>query len=532
MANFFFDGSANVLAQKADTVLITGNPALFTSSAQVGANVVITYNNGTTLTVQNTTLSDLPGVQLSNGTFSSGSSVALTTTTNSALVFGPTAGLAAAIDVSGGGTSTSIKTVFGGLGVSDPSDLGDSIVIGGKGSFLIYGNAGSDNITQNGAFDSQSFVTVFGGKNDANGATSDSITLTGGNVGAKMAIYGGEGTDTINIVNSGVGANTTIFGGQGAIDSTDSADTITFNGGGTVQIFGNAGNDSISIGTTAPLITGSTATIHGGIGADSIDVKGAGTLASSSITVFGDENTTGVDTLIVGGNAGTTTIYGGRAAADADDGVDSINYSGQGTANIFAAGGNDSVVVSTGGVNLSGADSIATVGQGGAGVTAAPGSSTNVFLGNGNDSITILNASTATGVTTVNGGAGDDVFTIGNNLATAASVTAGSAGTGLSTVVIDKFGEGLDTIRINNGAAAVGGTVTGDTTTYTSLTAALNAAANGAGNANATVVTFDNNSYIVLNRDGGNDFVATADLAIKLTGVSNVTAIAGATTLL
>jgi len=533
MANFFFDGTANVTAAKADNVLITANPALFVSEAQVGSNVVITYNNGTTLTVTGASLNDVPGIQLASGTFSSGSSVNVTTTTANALVFSPAAGTT--VDVSGGGTSTSIKTVFGGLGVSDSTDTADAIVLGGKGSFLIYGNAGSDAITQaggtTGAFDSQSFVTVFAGKNDANGLTSDSVTLANvNNTGAKMAIFGGEGTDTISIFNTGTGANTAIFGGQGAADSTDSADTISFSGGGTVNIFGNAGADSITLGAGG-LATGSSVTIHGGIGADSIDVK-ATTLTSSSITVFGDENSTGqVDTIVVGGNGGSTTIYGGTAAADSADGNDTINFSGQGTTYIYAAGGNDTVVVNTSGLNVSAADGTTPVGQGGATVAAAGGSATNVFLGNGNDSINILGAATARGVTTVNGGAGDDVFTVGTNAPAAATVAASLAGSGVGTVTIEGFGVGLDTIRVNNGDAG-GGTVTANTTTFASLTAALDAAAAGAANANATVVSFNGDSYIVLDRSGAATFDATADLAIKLTGISNTTAVAAVTTIL
>ncbi|KQU01079.1 hypothetical protein ASG60_18755 [Methylobacterium sp. Leaf469] len=555
MANFFFDGTANVTAAKSDNVLITANPALFTSEAQVGGNVVITYTNGTTLTVTGASLADgstaLPGVQLASGTFSSGSTAAITSTTPNALIFAPNAG-AGVIDVSGGGTATSIKTVFGGLGVSDPNDTADAIQIGGKGSFLVYGNAGADTITQAGAaagaFDSTSFVTVFGGKNDAAGLQADTITLANaGNLNAKFAVYGGEGTDTISVFNTGANANTAIFGGQGAADSLDSADTITFNGGGTVNIFGNAGNDTINVGTGTALDSTSNVTVHGGLGADGITIAAGGTAGGEikvSITAFGDQNdsTTGADSITISGNGGSTTIYGGVSAADSADGADVISFSGQGTTFIYAAGGNDTVVVNTAGTLSSAAGVVA----GGTAVAANSASVTNVFLGNGNDSINVLNATADRGFTTVAGGAGNDSFGIGS---TADSATLGAVGTGL-TVTITDFGTGNDTLQINNGVvngpAAAGPPIVATTsapiaiaapaTAFGTLQAALNAAASaGTGSANAAgtagavgVVVFNSDTYVVVNNSaalvGGNAFDAATDFAVKLTGVSQASA--------
>lgn len=557
MANFFFDGTASVTAAKADNVLITANPALFTSEAQVGGNVVISYNNGTTLTVTGATLADLPGVQLSGGTFSSGNTAGLTTTTANALVFSPNAG-ANAINVAAGGTATSIKTVFGGLGVSDSTDGADNIVIGGKGSFLVYGNAGADAITQTTAFDSQSFVTVFGGKNDTFGLASDSITLNAaGNSGAKMAIYGGEGTDIIDVRNTGSNANTAIFGGQGAADSTDSADTITFNGGGTVNIFGNAGNDIITLGGqntgTAPnvvvngLDSTANATVHGGIGADNITVSVAGTAVAATIVAYGDENdSTAADSISIGGNSGTTVIYGGTAAADANDGADLITYSGQGTATIFAAGGNDSVVVNTSGI---GANAAGTAQAFGNAVTANASSTTTVFLGAGNDSINVLNSgftgseTVARGTTSITGGAGNDTFTMGVS-GTGSDSIGTATGNGLSVVITD-FVVGTDVLQINNQVVnGAVGTNAAQTTTavgvtapvngFATLQAALNAAASVGGPQGTAattagtvgVVNFGNDTYVVLNNSttGTNAFDNAADFAVKLTGVTTAAA--------
>jgi len=545
MANFFFDGTASVTAAKADNVLITANPALFTSQAQSGANVVFTYSNGTTLTVTGTTLGDsatnLPGIQLASGQFATGATANGTTASGSQLFFGggATQGLSSSTFA-----ASSVHTAFGGNGVSDSSDTADTFSVGGKGSFLIYGNAGADTVTQvaadsTTAFDSSSFVTIFGGKNDVNGLASDTITLNNtSNLNAKMAIYGGEGTDTISVTNTGANANTAIFGGQGAADSTDSADTITFNGGGTVNIFGNAGNDTISVGATGGIDSTGVVTVHGGLGADGITISAAGTATKINIVAFGDQNdsTTGADSITVNGNSGNTQIFGGTAAADSADGADVINYSGQGTANIFAAGGNDTVVVNTTGQTATSAGAAAAA----PGTTVNPDgtSTTNVFLGNGNDSVFVLNSSTATGITTVVGGAGNDTFTIG---ATDNALTA-SAGTGLSVVISD-FGTGFDLLQINNGGSNTGVTPTAATVPtggFTSLQQALDAAANvglttAAGTAAAGTVgvaTFNGDTYVVLNTTTGAGFSSTLDLAVKLTGVTSAASVAALTTVI
>jgi len=542
MANFIFDGTASVTAAKADNVLIAANPALFTSQAQVGGNVVFSYSNGTTLTVTGTTLGDsatnLPGIQLASGTFGTGATVnSITTPGLNSLYFGGTTEVISGANF----TANSVHTVFGGNGVSDPADAADTVTIGGKGSFLVYGNEGADSITQDAnAFDSTSAVTIFGGKNSL-GVDSITLTATGAtaNSQAKMAIYGGEGSDSITVSNTGSNAVTTIFGGQGAADSTDGADSIIFDGGGTVNIFANAGNDTVSLGATTAIDSTGVVTVHGGIGGDTINIKAAGTAGGEvkiSIVAFGDENTsTQTDTITIGGNAGTTTIYGGTAAADSADGADAINYSGQGTAFIYAAGGNDTVVVNTSGSNVSVTDGTTAVGNGGAAVAQNSASVANVFLGNGDDTVNVLNSATVRGVTNLTGGAGNDSFKIGNN----ADVAAGQSGSGLSVTITD-FGTGLDTLTINNNvltntaAATAVATPTGG---FASLQAALNAAATGTGTeAAGTVraVTFGGDTYVVLNNSttadaAGNSFNSGLDFAVKLTGITSATAVAAQT---
>jgi len=547
MANFFFDGTANVTAAKSDVVLITANPALFTSQAQVGGNVVFSYSNGTTLTVTGTTLGDsattLPGVSLASGQFATGATANGTTAAGSQLFFGggATQGLS-----SGNFAATSVHTAVGGNGVSDPNDTADTFAVGGKGSFLIYGNAGSDTVTQTTtdatfAFDSTSFVTVFGGKNGALG--NDTITLANtDNANFKAAIYGGEGTDVISVVNTGANAVTTIFGGQGAADSTDGADSISFNGGGAVNIFGNAGADQIELGITTPLnATTQTVSVHGGLDGDLINIKAAGGAVKATIIAYGDE---GIDTIRVGGNGGTTVIYGDTAAADANGGNDTISYSGQGTATIYAAGGNDTVIVNTTGANLQADGTAQNASNGatalGANTNANPNSTTTVFLGNGDDDVRVLNQAVATGTTTITGGAGVDTFRFGNNVTTAANNADANLGSGLTTTITD-FTLNTDLIVVNNGSASTA-KVTVATPANATLQTALDAAANSTSSAANPavpggvagaigVVAFGGDTYVVVS-DGTTGYSNTGDYAIKLTGVNDAAGVAAAITII
>lgn len=537
MATFVFDGTSNITASKADNVVITAPVTSFTSVADSGGNSVFNFG-GRTLTITGTAFganaTAYPNVTVAGGVFST-AAVDVTANGNNDLVIGST-GTVTAIATANTSANT-VHSIFGGLGVSDPIDGADSIVLGGKGSNLVYGNAGADTITQGGnvagqgqAFDSTSFETIFAGKGN------DSITLTGGtattvggvttaasaNVGAKMAIYGGEGLDNINIQNGGSGAVTTIFGGQGAADSTDSADSITFNGGGTVNIFGNAGADTILVGGTTvgnSLAAGSNTTVHGGLDNDSITITVGSTAAgpvttgaNATVVAYGDE---GADTVTVNNNAGTTVIYGDTAAADANGGSDTIVYSGQGTATIYAAGGNDSIT-------LNGA------GQ----ATADSTSTTTVFGGNGNDQVTIGNHNDSVGTFTLTLGAGSDTV-LANTKTTGVVV-------GQNITITDfTVGAGNDSITLTTGNAQASATAVGGT--FQTLQQALDAAANAVGGGNTAggvgIVAFGGSSYVVVNENGaaggaGAGFQAGSDLAIKLTGVTDaLTAAASITSL-
>jgi hypothetical protein len=324
----------------------------------------------------------------------------------------------------------------------------------------------------------------------------------------------------------------------------------------------------------------------------------------------------------VTGNAGTTVIYGGTAAADTADGADKITYSGQGTATIYAAAGDDSITLN------------------GAGATTLDSTSTTtVFAGNGNDSVFINKSAIAAGLTNITLGAGADSVTVGTasdatylpsvvttpgatggatesaalvfkalaagesvtvagltyttavdataatvasafaslnagattgagagtytgtltafntGAATVANVTATSttaatnvpdiivSGTTLSSgsgngITISDFtvGTGGDKLVVQNGIgtanAAGTGTVTiVDASSAQTQQAALDlaVAANGAAKGSVAAVLFQGAAYVVVNNDANATFNATTDLAIKLTGVTDLAALSTAT---
>jgi len=522
MATFVFDGTSNITAAKTDTVVITANPALFTSVSDNGGNSVFNFG-GKLLTVTGTNFganaTSYPNITLAGGTFSTAAASPTVSGPND-LIIAPT-GTTAVLTTDG--TASSVKAIFGGLGVSDPIDGNDTITIGGKGSFLVYGNGGDDTISSvTTAFDSTSAVTVFGGKG------TDTINFNNTavvNQNAKFAIYGGEGTDTISVQNTGTSANTFIAGGQGAADSSDGNDTIRFIGGGTVNIFANAGDDTVNIGgTNGTAAAGGTAgsidstaavTVHGGLGVDTITVN-VGTTAfdnanpavaattgsvKASIVAYGDE---GADTISVLNNAGTTVIYGDTAAADSNGGNDTITFSGQGTATIYAAGGNDSITLS--GAGNATADSTSTV---------------TVFGGNGNDQVTIGAHTDGIGTYNLTLGAGADVVK--------ATTTTAGAVVGQNVNITDfTVGTGGDSISLVTGVAASQATAVGGN--FQTLQQALDAAANAVGGGTTAgtvgVVTFSGNTYVVVNETTTAGFNAANDLAIKLTGVTDALSVA------
>ncbi|MCJ2080774.1 beta strand repeat-containing protein [Methylobacterium sp. J-090] len=507
-----FTGAQSVTVTKADNLVLAVDPGTFTGASEQNGNVVLSVA-GKTATITGAQLASggIPGVSLDGGDFLVGpGTFTLTSSAANSIIIGGSGGTTI-LDVVDPSQTAGTHVIFGGIGIADPTDGADSINFGGKGNWGVYGNAGADAITQGGSiFDSTSFVSVFGGKD------GDNINLANtGNLNAHLAVYGSEngpasaangGIDSITVFNTGANASTLIFGGQGAADPTDGADTIVFNGGGAVAVFGNAGGDTITMGNTSALDATTNAVVHGGLGDDTISLTFA-PATKATAQVYGDE---GGDTITVANAGGATVIYGDTAAADPAGGADTIAFSGQGQTTIYAAGGNDIVTLN---------------GAGSATVDAT--STTTVFGGNGNDSVTIAAHTDAIGAYSLTLGAGSDIV--------AATYAANGFVFGQAITITDFVtGAGNDVLKLTTpGAQTQATAVTGG---FQVLQQALDAAtANAAGTTTAAgsigVVTFGGSSYVVVN-DGTLGFNASTDLAIKLTGLTDVAGVIGSISIL
>ena len=166
-----------------------------------------------------------------------------------------------------------------------------------KDSYELYALGGSDNVTNSGA--SVKIYADVG--DDLVSNTGASVTIEAGagkdtitNEGDGALIYGGAGNDLI--INSGSNAdnvNVSIYGGDGAdtIENTGSGvviygdndnDTIT-SSGNNVSLYGDAGNDFISVSASATGVE-----IGGGKGNDTITIESGSTAAHTFVYSSGD----------------------------------------------------------------------------------------------------------------------------------------------------------------------------------------------------------------------------------------------------
>jgi Ca2+-binding RTX toxin-like protein len=412
---------------------------------------------------------------------------------------------------------------------------------GGSAADLIFGSMGNDTLNGNAGAD---FI-LGGDGNDSITGGVDADTILGGagndtiNMGTGDKADGGAGDDAFAFAAATAGA--TVIGGAGADTITlgNFANTLTVSDVDGISITGGSGVDALTF-TAAVTAT----TVVGGGGADTIvlgDFTNALTVNTGTISITGG---TGVDALTFTASLSAATVVGGT-------GADTITLADGG--NTLTV--NDATVSITGGT---GADvltftaslSAATVVGGGGADTIALGNFTNAITvgstggtvvvtgGTGADTIVITG-----GASTVTGGAGADVMTGGAG----ADVFSFSSGHGNTTTTIDEIvnllTSGADTIKtgvagnngvnyaelglVDNGAglASLATLVTAADAAFVGLNAGATQfviaengttdAGNGGGGQAAT--TF---SYLIIDWNGDN----TADQAIKLTGVTDVTA--------
>ena len=585
-----FDGTKSVTAAKGDLLVLTLDPQNFAGGAEQNSNVVLTATNGTSATITNAFLNSdgIPNVFVPQGDFLVGSAgFSITSTKQNSILLGVTGG--EINDVVDPSLAAGPHFIAGGIGRVDPNDGADTITIGGKGLWSVFANAGNDQVNQDGAttsaFDSASVVNVYGQEGN------DGITLA--NVANKASIFvsGGAGADTIAVVNAGA---TTIFGGDDSTDAADRITFNGVNGaGGTSVIFGNGGDDTIAVGNTANLDSTSTSTVYGGFGNDQITMSGTkatlsiiGGEGSDTITVSntgttfitggnqsGDQSLDSADQITVNGSGGTIAIfsnlgndtvsatglqdstsiqiYGGKGS----DTITETNATITGKNSIFIAGGEDGDTISAtgngGALTIYGGISNADSTDGADRITVGNGSTgaLNVFANGGNDTVTIGtlgNDSTTTA--TVYGGGGADSITVqaqgafsqalvlnGNDGADTFSIV---RGIGQTITVADFSIGGGDSLKLT-GLGSAPSTLQVTAGNYQTLQQALDAAANtantmnaGTGNdAKAAAVVFAGSTYLVIDNTANTANFQVTDQAIKLTGVTDLVGLVGATTI-
>ncbi len=219
-------------------------------------------------------------------------------------------------------------------------------------------------------------------------------------------VTGTAGNDSLN--QTGDGGPGTIIGLAG--------DDSMLTGAGSVQAFGNSGNDTVA------LQSGNTGTIFGGTENDSARAP----LGTGSILFFGNE---GADSFNAGDTTAPHTLVGGNDSADGPDflqagasldfifgngGADTLgDRSGNNT--VVAGFNNDSVATSTSG----GGNDLIFGNEGNDTVRDELGTDT-VFAGLGNDSVSLIGAGTAQvfgneGGDIINASARSSVTIVGGN---------------------------------------------------------------------------------------------------------------------
>jgi len=334
-------------------------------------------------------------------------------------------------DISGGTIERSLFT-----------SSGDDIVnISGTAVILTATDIGTDAV---GLEDGNDQFTMSGGTLDGSlsgGNGNDQITISGGTI--TSFVTGNDGDDLISMTGGQITNSFGISGGAGA-------DTITVSGGLPGFIFGDAGNDFMTVSDSAEL-----SAIIGAEGNDTITVTG-GTIAAQ---IQGDFSPT------VGNGSDVITVTGGSIGSyvDGEGGADQIVISGGSIGGFMAGGaGNDTLTI------VGGSISSDVFGDDGADVvTVSGGSVSGGAFGNAGDDALNIGGGTIAG--NVSGDDGNDQMSISGgavggdvNGGTGNDILSVSGGTIAGSVSGD---EGTDNIAVSGGT--ISGNVTGETVTLT-----------------------------------------------------------------
>ncbi len=344
---------------------------------------------------------------------------------------------------------TGDATVYGGNGIVDATDDGDTFALG-QGNQTIYANSGDDTVTMDNLDAGKTLNLYLGVGNDSlTGAATADATATAN-------IYGNTGDDVLNF--AAFDGDATIFGGNGTVDTSDGADTIT-SGTNSSTIYGNAGNDSITLSAV-------------GAADDNVSVFAG----ADDDTIVSTANHTALADISLAGNGGNN-VYQIDASSNADFLI--TDFTTDDIAQVTFTGGAAAVIVSNMGI----APELLIDGGGTANVYDNAADERIVFSGfSGDFNGTILDFGAGNGdlLTNFSGTAGS----LTGNAGEADQLISGTTGdtlTGGETVAAaayDKYegNEGDDTIQLddlvatdlNNGTTIAGGAgtdtleVTGD----------------------------------------------------------------------
>ena len=431
--------------------------------------------------------------------------------------------------------------------VSDDSihgEGGDDQIIGGGGSDNLYGDGGDDSISAGSiaAYAANTYAsggsggdsielystnaTVDGG--DGNDAITvhviNDATITGGDGTDNISLYpvgdgassidGGSGADTIYVQGLSAGASVTIHGG----DDADSIETGNGQDQGTVNAYGDAGDDSMVIKSgyanvyggdgndTVHIVSDLGATFDGGAGDDFVEFGYP--LSGGTTIITGLAGGDGTDTLQL--DVSMTASFAVAWSAS-QSGFEKLALSGENpdSASIVVTGTGTSLHVDFSGLVVSAADGslpdyrFAITGTSGNDVVVGPDSVQNQILGgDGNDVLSGGSGNDSIegdqGNNTLNGGGGDDLLTAGYGDHTA---------DGNNTL---NGGAGDDTLYGGAGHDALNGNAGNDT---------INAEAGGAytidGGAGNDSIAVSGGSLISLTGGAGDDDVVLGSVTVN-----------------
>jgi S-layer protein len=355
----------------------------------------------------------------------------------------------------------------------------------------------------------------------ADAATADndlafSALVTGFEV---LELTGATGAQTVVLANLGLTSSVTV--GTHAANGT-----LTLTGlvnGGTVTIAAQTGTaDILALSNTAWAATGSSS--------DAVNVNIGGAAVASNTTSSGTLSIADVESVTLNATHATVTSLGAAIAAGTYS--NAIAITDTSTTDVLAnlvVTGNAAVALdltgatalrtinassNTGGVTVTAVSTLASTITGGSGddsLTAKTGTNADTLVGGGGDDTLTSNA----GLTTLTGGAGNDVFVV---------ATAG-ANSGIYTTITDfaagdklKIGTDLGTETFATAKIVLAGTASfADylNAASTNTTGALGALTNGT----ISWFQFEGNTYVVEDRSTDATFKGGTDIVVGLTGL-------------